>query len=173
MCTYCMLSDTQSHSLEYQRECCENIFRRHGQASERKISSVWGGLWCANERTMLPGLSTIMNSRSMSWRRILTGVDVTGGSWRWTTFLKGHHIVCRRCWGLELRHTHSIRSPFLMIVSGFAIFPLIVVTPDSSAYRLSIYHVIRDCWRYIKNAHVVLHRAIPELSRHNLQQFTS
>jgi len=31
-------------------------------------------------------------------------------------------------------YTHSMRSPFLMIVSGFAIFPLIVVTPDSNAY---------------------------------------
>ena len=30
---------------------------------------------------------------------------------------------------------YSIRSPFLTIVSGFATLPLIVVTPDSRAYR--------------------------------------
>jgi hypothetical protein len=48
---------------------------------------------CQDERTMLPGLSTTMNSRSLSCRRILTGVDVTGGSWRWTTFLRRVNLV--------------------------------------------------------------------------------
>lgn len=40
-----------------------------------------------DERTMLPGLSTTINSRSLSCSKILTGVAVTGGSWRCTTFL--------------------------------------------------------------------------------------
>ena len=34
----------------------------------------------------------------------------------------------------EERCTDSMRSPFRTIVSGFATWPFIVVTPDSSAY---------------------------------------
>jgi len=40
-----------------------------------------------DERTMLPGLSTTMNCRSLSSCSTLTGVEVTGGSCRCTTFL--------------------------------------------------------------------------------------
>lgn len=41
-----------------------------------------------DERTMLPGLSTTINSLSTSWSRTLTGVEVTGGSCLCTTFLE-------------------------------------------------------------------------------------
>lgn len=34
----------------------------------------------------------------------------------------------------EVEIPNSIRSPFRMMVSGLAIFPLMVVTPDSRAY---------------------------------------
>ena len=44
------------------------------------------------QRTMEPGLSMTMNWRSLSWSTILTGVDVTAGSWRWDTFLHQGHV---------------------------------------------------------------------------------
>ena len=43
--------------------------------------------------TIEPGLSMTMNCPSLSWWIIQTGVDVTGGSCRCTTFLKGFTCV--------------------------------------------------------------------------------
>ena len=86
--------------------------------------------------TMLPGLLTMRNSRSLSCSRIFTGVDVTGGSCLWTTFLSPRSGQSPSSVTV-IKNTHSMRSPFLMIVSGFATLPLTVVTPDSSAYLLS------------------------------------
>lgn len=84
-CTYCMPFHIRNHSLESQQVCCGSIFQRHGPAGKETIRSVW--VQHENGRTMLPGLSITINSRSTSWRRILTGVEVTGGSCLWTTFL--------------------------------------------------------------------------------------
>jgi hypothetical protein len=59
-----------------------------------------------NRQTMLPGLSTTINSLSMSWWRILTDREVTGGSCRWTTFLwNGFNDVAED----TLKHTLSDR----------------------------------------------------------------
>lgn len=93
------------------REKDKNIVLLREQAER---VSAQPGRMPNNIRTMLPGLSITINSRSLSSCSILTGLEVTGGSWRCTTF--------------------SIRSPLRTIVSALAILPLIVVTPDSRAY---------------------------------------
>lgn len=65
---------------------------------------------------------------------IFTGLAVTGGSCLCTIFLEqsfshtGYVATARR------KTANSIRSPFRIMVSGFATFPLMVVTPDSRAY---------------------------------------
>lgn len=104
---------------------------------------------CQDERTMLPGLSTTINSRSLLWRRIFTGFDVTGGSCRWTTFLRqGNSVGQDRI--IEENLTHSTRSPSTRTVSGFATFPLTVVTPDSSAYLYGPFSNWNKIWRFQK-----------------------
>src|SRR5712671_4894432 len=67
---------------------------------------------------MLPGLSITIYSCSLSSCRILTGLDVIGGSCQWTMF-------SMRC----------------TMVSDFATLPLTAVTPDSSAYICEGAHV--------------------------------
>ena len=74
-----------------------------------------------------------------------------------------------------------MRSPFRTIVSGFAILPLIVVTPDSSAYlyktapqppllRQPTHPTGKNSeFKNKKKPHIILDRAIPEFSRDDLE----
>jgi hypothetical protein len=79
-----------------------------------------------------------------------------------------------------------MRSPFRTIVSGLAILPLIVVTPDSSAYlyknghpttqhnaasppSANISNKKKGKKNEEKKPHIILDRAIPEFSRDDLK----
>ena len=99
------LKDLYKGEIKIATSGVDGLRCRLGRCSSRTSTGV---------RTMLPGLSITMKSFSRSSCRILTGREVTGGSCRCTIF--------------------SIRSPLRTIVSDLAILPLIVVTPDSSAY---------------------------------------
>ena len=78
---------TRNHVWVFRQGCYESNGRQHapaGRMTNIKISKKENG---CHMLTMLPGLLTIRNSRSLSCSRIFTGVDVTGGSCLWTTFL--------------------------------------------------------------------------------------
>lgn len=71
-----------------------------------------------------------------------------------------------------------MRSPFRTIVSGLATLPLIVVTPDSSAYlyKTTKHNAaslpsadIKKGKRTNKKPHIILDRAIPEFSGDDLK----
>lgn len=70
--------------------------------------------------------------------------------------------------------SNSIRSPFWIMVSGLAIFPLIVVTPDSRAY-LWMEAWALPVWTLWKKTetHVVVDRPVSKLCGHNLQHLSA
>ena len=74
------------------------------------------------------------------------------------------------CETFEVKTSNSIRSPFRIIVSGLAISPLIVVTPDSRAYlwtgtRMSF---VSAPWSKIRMTYIVVYRSVPEFCGHDL-----
>lgn len=70
-------------------------------------------------------------------------------------------------------YTNSIRSPFLTTVSGVAVFPLIVVTPDSRAYFYVTDAMIINRRMTWDRTHVVFDAAISEFSGDDLQDLSA
>ena len=135
------LKDLNKGKVKISTSCVNGL----GHVSDQQSKTT------GDARTMLPGLSITMKSLSRSSCRILTGREVTGGSWRCTTF--------------------SMRSPLRTIVSGLATLPLIVVTPDLSAYlcigrktvrQTFLQHIVCKASAIKWKPHIVLYRAVTE-----------
>ena len=70
----------------------------------------------------------------------------------------------------RVKTPNSIRSPFRIIVSGLAISPLIVVTPDARAYLWAGTLVLFARVASSKNSrtYIVVYRSVPEFCGYNL-----
>lgn len=122
-------------------------------------------------RTMLPGLSMTMNSRSLSSSSIRTGMEDTGGSCRCTTFLHAIIQYSRRVTYTQLGYALNpvpvlddrLGSRYFAIHSRHARLERIPLS-----FKLPISQL--QCTHTGPQTHIILHRPVPKLRRHDLQQ---
>jgi hypothetical protein len=124
---------------------------------------------------MEPGLLTTTNARAASWCRSCTGVVVTGGSCRWTMFLRKPPQSAHSTQNTERKKTHSSTSCSRTTSPGPTARPFSPTAPASSAIlykniRLPSAPASDHTWvQQREETHVVLRAPVAELAREDVE----